>query len=151
LNSADTKKELADNLVTSLEEEIERLRRQSETIRLRRTLVSKDQKHKEAEDNEFREYVEENDGKLIYLDDYRMQAIKNRPQTFDLENISYEDLENLKEQHKAKLEELKSCYLDSKERGDKKGESNLEGITYEQLIAIRVIYNDTFRKNMKLE
>jgi hypothetical protein len=65
--------------------------------------------------------------------------------------MSYEDLEHLKEQHKVKLEELKSCYLNPKERGERQGESNLEGITYEQLITIRVIYNNIYRKNMKLE
>lgn len=126
--------------MTSLEEEIERLRRHSETLKLRRSLAEKEAKSEDNKYGELREEVEENGGKLIYLDDYRLQAIKNRPQTLALENMSYEDLEDLKDQHKAKLEELKNNYLNSKEATNRVGtEGNLEGITYEQLILIRVL------------
>ena len=93
----------------SLEKEIERLKRQSETLQLRKSLGSK--KVKEAEtDKALRAEVEQYGGQLIYLDEYRMQAIKNRPQYFSLENMSCEDIESLIKTHEEQLAKLKELY-----------------------------------------
>jgi len=136
---ADNKRELVENLVNSLEKETERLRRQSETIKLRRDLASKDSKKPLASktDEALRSEVEQYGGKLIYLDDSRLQAIKNRPQYYSLENISYEDLENMIATHQEQLEKLRKNYLSPRGIKDSFGEIP-EGLTYEEVVRLRV-------------
>ncbi len=144
-HSAEDKKDLAKNLVTNLEKEIERLRRQSETMQLRRSLALKDSvltgqpvppPKRTAE-------LEDEDDRIIHTDDYRLQVIKNRPQNLAPDNMTYEDLEELRESHKEKLGELESEY--SKTKGEysaaKFSPEKMEGyedLTYEELVRIRV-------------
>ena len=128
-------------------------------MKLRRSLAAgaeeKKVKDKMEEGDAFRSEVEENGGQLIHLDEYRLQAIKNRPQYYSLENMSYEDLENLKAEHRAKLEELKMSYFTAKEKTVKpsidKMLENFEGLTYEELAQIRVVVFLQLRNNMKKE
>ena len=115
-------------------------------MKLRRSLLDKDKKEKEENklDSELRSEVEKYGGTLIHLDNYRLQAIKNRPQYLCLVNMSYEDIEDLIEMHKKKLEEVKNVYISMNGRG---AFTSLERIpeeykdaTYEDLVEIRVSY-----------
>lgn len=129
----------------SLEKEIERLRRQSETLQLRKNLALKETKVEEKDDEALREEVEQYGGQLIHLDDYRMQAVKYRPHYFALDNMSFEDLESLIKTHEDKLKALKDLYP----RGELPEE--YKGLEYEEVSALRVTRaSNANRRNTKL-
>ena len=91
---------MAKTLVTNLEREIDRLRRQSETVKLRRSLAAKDTEEaigrSKRREGELKAELEKEGGSVIHHNDSRFQVIKNRPNNLALENMSYEDVEELK-------------------------------------------------------
>jgi hypothetical protein len=132
-----------------MEKEIERLRRQLETLKLRRNLGEKKSKQGNIEDI-LRNEIEVNGGQLIHYDETRLQAIKYRPQSLALENLSYEELEDLIETHNEELENIKNEY--NKFRSKEFMLSVIpEGLTYEEVNKMRVLLLIINRKRMVLD
>lgn len=98
---AENKGDLAKIIVKNLEKEVDRLKRQSETLKLSRAIAAseveiKKDKLKSKEKNEFKKDLEYERGDLIHLSSARVQLIKSRPDILLPDNMSYEDLEELK-------------------------------------------------------
>lgn len=108
-------------------------------MKLRKDLAAKDTKKSlpAKADDALRSEVELYGGQLIHYDDGRLQAIKNRPQYYSLENMSYEDLESLIEAHR---EELKSSHLYSRGPNGDIGDipEELKSLSYEEVVRLRV-------------
>ncbi len=90
-------------MATNLEKEIDRLKRQSETIQLRRSLARGEvpgQSEPQAErERGLREQQTNDRSTHIHLDAGRVQTIKARPSHLAPDNMSYEDLEELQVIH----------------------------------------------------
>lgn len=127
-----------------MEREIERLRRQLETLKLRRALANKPAAPKQIDRTEeiLKAEVEENGGQLIHYDEGRLQAVKYRPQSLALENLSYEELEDLLEAHSEELQRLKSEYGRSRSRPVASAEVS-EDLSYEEVVRMRVLASNS--------
>lgn len=87
--------------MNNLEKEVDRLKRQSETLKLRRSLAESESKIQKGrmtakETANLQKELVKDKGQLIYAAEDRIQAIKSRPDTLACDNMSYEDLEELK-------------------------------------------------------
>lgn len=91
---------MANTLVANMEKEIDRLKRQSETMKLRRSLARGEAKIEgpttAGGDRRLREQMAPERSEIIHVDPGRLQTIKSRPSTLAPDNMSYEDLEELK-------------------------------------------------------
>jgi len=120
-----------------MEKELERLRRHLETLKLRHNQGAKKAKEQSNTKDILKAEIEVNGGQLIHYDEDRLQAIKYRPQSLALDNLSYEKLEDLIEAHNEELENLKNEY--SKYRSKGISLSTIpEGLTYEEATKMRV-------------
>ena len=129
-----------------MESEVQRLRRQSETMQLRRALTAKDteaRSHPVSYKTETHPPEQDKESsQVIHEDDYRLQLIKSRPRNLVPENMSYDDLEELKESHTEKLKQLKDAYAQMTGKSEKQTPNTAElsgDLTYEEMAWMRVL------------
>jgi len=126
------------------------LRRQTETIKLRRSLAKESESGKKVQQSEkIKPYsccVEppQTDEIVIHENEKRLQLIKSRPQSLAADNMNYEDLEELRKDHKEKIAEIEEQYSRIKGSSVKfspekvQGLENIENLSYEEMSRLRV-------------
>eukprot|EP00831_Metopus_contortus_P057540 TRINITY_DN49920_c0_g1_i1.p1 TRINITY_DN49920_c0_g1~~TRINITY_DN49920_c0_g1_i1.p1 ORF type:complete len:580 (+),score=117.76 TRINITY_DN49920_c0_g1_i1:46-1740(+) len=135
---ADNRDDLRKKLVFNLDKEVDRLKRHCETMMLRKKLADNEANQQKEVGRDF-PISDEEANKLIYLDEGRMQVQKNRFSILSPDNMNYEDLEELKNQHAEKLRDMEEEYSRFRRSPPSHplNDEDYDSMTYEELIKLR--------------
>jgi len=128
-----SKNDMADYLVTNIEKEIERLRKQSETLKMRREKEKIEEKNNEENIRKDSEIPE----KRLVQGEITIEP--NDP----IKKLNFEGLQKVREEHKFKLQELEEVYNLEKQKAIKEGdelEKQSENLTYDELVNMRAFF-----------